>query len=73
MYGFTDLEDRLLGAEGAAALRSTLDTVRMIESDVRAGVTAGLSHDDFAQAQKILAATAAAQTILLNKAYLKGA
>lgn len=73
MFGFTDLEDRLLGAEGVSALRTALETVRTIESDVRASVSVGLSHADFAQAQKILAATAAAQSILLTAAHPKGA
>jgi hypothetical protein len=73
MFGFTDLEDRLLGAEGVSALRSALDAVRKVETDVRASVSAGLSHTDSAQARKILAAATAAQSILLTAAHPKGA
>ena len=73
MFGFTDLEDRLLGDAGVSALRTALDTVRAIETEAKAKITTGLSHDDFAQAQKILAAAAAAQSILLTAAHPKGA
>jgi hypothetical protein len=73
MYGFTDLEDRLLGPEGPAALASALASVRAIAADLRASMAGGLSHTDFAQAEKILAASAAAERILLNDANTKGA
>ena len=73
MHGFTDLEDKLLGPDGAAALTAALSNVRAIASGLRAGIAAGLSQDDFAQATKILAASTAAEHILLNKANLKGA
>lgn len=73
MHGFTDLEDRLLGPDGATALSAALAKVRAIASELRASIAAGLSQDDFAQATKILAAATAAEHILLNKSNLKGA
>jgi hypothetical protein len=73
MYGFTDLEDRLLGTEGPAALAKALDSVRAIAAELRASMAGGLPKTDFAQAEKILAASAAAELILLNAAKKKGA
>ena len=73
MYGFTDLEDRLLGAEGVEVLREALSKVRAIETEVQASVSAGLGQADFEQARKVLAAAKAAETILLTAANPKGA
>ena len=73
MHGFTDLEDRLLGADSAQALSASLASIRDIAAGVRASISAGLGRDDYAQAEKILAATRAAEHILLNTSNLKGA
>jgi hypothetical protein len=73
MYGFSDLEDRLLGPEGGSALVAALDSVRKIAAEVRAAVAAGVPKSDFDRTEKILAAAQAAERILLNAANLKGA
>lgn len=73
MHTFSDLEDRLLGPDGPAALAAALSALRSIAEELKGAIAAGLSQEDFAQAQKVLAASAAAEHILLSKAYLKGA
>ena len=73
MFGFTDLEDRFLGAEGRSALHAALESIRGVGSELRAAIAGGLPKDDFAQAEMILAAAGAAEHILLNAANLKGA
>lgn len=73
MFAFSDLEDRLLGPHGPAVANAALSTLRGIATDLQQAIASGLSQDDFAQAKKILAASAAAEHILMNKAYLKGA
>ena len=73
MHGFTDLEDRLMGADSGETLQATLGSLRAIAGEVRAGIAGGLSREDFAQAEKVLAAIAAAERILLKPVKLKGA
>ena len=72
MHGFTDLEDRLLGANGGAALQASLASLRAIAEEARAGIARGLSREDFVAAEKVLAAVAAAELILLKPVNLMG-
>lgn len=73
MYGFTHLEEKLAGPEGGAVLQSSLQTLRAIAAEMREGIANGLSREDYAQAEKLLAAVSAAEKILLKPVKLKGA
>lgn len=73
MYGFSDLEDRLLGSEGVSVLGTALASVRAVATEVRAAIAAGLPKEDFVRAEKILGAARAAEDILLTAANRKGA
>lgn len=73
MHGFSDLEEKLIGPEGGAALQASLEALRAIASEVRAGIASGLSREDFGHAEKVLVAVSAAEQILLKPVKLKGA
>lgn len=72
MFGFSDLEDRLLGPDGARALAESLGSVRSIAEQVRSSMRGGLAVEDHANAERILAAANAAEYILLKQARVKG-
>ncbi len=72
MFGFTDLEDRLLGPDGSDALSDTLSKIRAIMNELRASLDQGLPSEDHANAKKILAAAVAAEHILMKPAKAMG-
>jgi len=72
MFGFSVLEDRLLGPDGGAALAETLAALRSFRGEVAAAVEAGLPAADYATAQLLLAALTAGERILLDTTHLKG-
>ena len=73
MFGFTDLEERLLGPDGPDQLRATVGDLRALREQVQAKANAGVSADDFETAQLVLAAINAAERILFDSTHLKGA
>lgn len=73
MFGFTDLEDRLMGPEGGAELRATLETLRGLRSQVTGLIDKGLPGPDYDNAQLLLSALTAGERILLDTTHLKGA
>jgi hypothetical protein len=70
-FGFSDLEERLMGPEGAAVFRQSLTALRTIRAELEAGVKSGMPKDEFAQAQLLDDALRAAERILTDKTHLK--
>lgn len=73
MFGFTDLEERLLGPDGAAELRAQLAALHELRADIQSRTAAGLPAADYDTAQLLLAALNAGERILLDTTHLKGA
>ena len=73
MFGFTDLEERLLGPDGAAELRTQVAALQALRDDVAARIAAGLPAQEYDTAQLLLAALNAGERILLDTTHLKGA
>lgn len=73
MFGFSDLEERLLGDNGSEALAETLGTIRAIRTELQEGMDLGLDQEDFAQAEILLSALNAAEQIMIDTTHLKGA
>lgn len=73
MFGFSDLEDRLLGENGEATFHSTLKAIRDIRAEAQGGIDSGLAKDDYERAELLMAACNAAEQIVLDTSHLKGA
>ena len=66
MFGFSDLEEQILGEGGDAVLKDALETVRAVGSEASAAIEGGLGPDDHAAAEHLLMAARAAEAILLS-------
>lgn len=66
MFGFSELEEALLGDKRQAVLAEALSSVRTIHQEALAAIDSGLSSDDFEAAPSIVAAAKAAENILLT-------
>ena len=73
MFGFSELEERLLGDNGSEVLIATLASVRAIGAEVQGALDAGLPSHDFDAAQSILTAVKAAEHILSAPIPVNGA
>ncbi len=66
MFGFSELEEKILGENGDAVLKDALETVRTIETEATDAIASGLSPDDHAAAEAIVTASRAAHAILTS-------
>lgn len=73
MFGFSDLEERLLGEDGSEAFLEALGMVRGIRAELEAGIAQGLKSEDFEQSELLQAALNAAERILIDTTHLKEA
>lgn len=64
MFGFSDLEENLMGDKGSEVQVETLSNLRAIGAEIQTALDNGLPAEDFTLAQGILAAVAAAEQIL---------
>lgn len=73
MFGFSDLEERLISddrAEVLAEIRSALSAMR---AEAQSALDSGLSSDDYESVELLLAALTAADRILNDTTHLQGA
>lgn len=71
MFGFSDLEERLLSADGATVATDALRRLHAIRDRVEERKRAGLPSAEFADAERLLAALVAAERILLDTSHLR--
>lgn len=64
LFGFSELEERLLGPDGPETLQLCLTNVVAIGADMTLLTKQGLTQDDYAVATALIEATAAAERIL---------
>lgn len=64
MFGFSELEERLMGEDRAAVLQQCLARMDAITSSTKAALDAGLDPVSHQKAEAILLASMAAQQIL---------
>ena len=72
MFGFTELEEHLLGPESASVLGAALETLVRVRDEVKAQISAGLAPADYETAQMLLAAVNASERIMIDTTHLKG-
>lgn len=72
MFGFTELEERLIGADGAEVARAALETLHRVRDEMAAHVASGLAPAEYETAQLLLAAVNASERILIDTTHLKG-
>lgn len=66
MFGFSDLEDKLLGENGEATMSETLAALASLRTETQTALDGGLASEDHAAAAGILQAVAAAEVILAS-------
>jgi hypothetical protein len=64
LFGFSELEDRLLGEDGAEVMRVCLGQTLGVQADMETLIHQGLAAEDFAVASAVIDATKAAVRIL---------
>jgi hypothetical protein len=64
MFGFSDLEDRILGTEGTGAVRQALADLAALKARAETEVGKGLAPADYEKAGKLLGAIRASTAIL---------
>ncbi|WP_417277768.1 hypothetical protein [Celeribacter sp.] len=64
MFGFSELEEKLMTDEAPAALRDCLSRLDTLGNETAQAIDAGLSPEDYAKAQSILTAITASKHIL---------
>ena len=73
MFGFSDLEDRLMSDDGPAIAVHTLQQVHQFRSRIAALVDAGLPAADYQDATQLMNAINACEHVLLDTSHLNGA
>lgn len=73
MFGFSDFEERLLSDEGVSLVLSSRDRLLALRNRMESRLREGLSAADYETARTVIAATRAAEVILLDTTHLKGA
>ena len=73
MFGFSELEDSLLGENSQAALKEALVAVRSVAKQAEDAIAGGLPQDDHVIAEGIRNAAHAAEMILLSPVKPDGA
>lgn len=71
-FGFSDFEERLLGADGPAVLRDAVERLNAVRKDLAKRHDEGLPVSDHQAALALLAAVNAAERILLDRSHIKG-
>ncbi|WP_163850667.1 hypothetical protein [Pseudooceanicola aestuarii] len=72
MFGFSDLEERLMSKDGATVLTDTLARLDTMRGEVQAALDTGLSPGDHDAAERLLAALNASGRIMRDTSYKKG-
>jgi type III secretion system YseE family protein len=70
-FGMTDLEERLRGPEGPAAIAQLRSRFEQLRTEIRSEIASGLPPDQFTRAQALGAALAAAGDMLSMLARLQ--
>lgn len=73
MFGFTELEEELLGENSEAVLKHALEVVRAVRGEAQTALASGLPQDDHIVAESIYGAATAAESILLTPIKENGA
>ena len=64
MFGFSELEDKILSGEGAEAVKSALADLDALQARTQSEIDKGLPPQEFAKAEMVLGAITASRKIL---------